>query len=125
MESEILFFFDGHLQALPVYEQLETRIFSEIPDVGIKCSKTQLTFYNRHGFAFVSFLPCRKAKDRPDAWLTVSFGLGHRVTSARIDAASEPYPGRWTHHVMVSRPEEVDEELMGWIREAAAFSANK
>ena len=57
--------------------------------------------------------------------MTVTFGLGYRKESPRIDVATEPYPGRWTHHVMVGSAEEIDEELLGWIQEAAAFSASK
>ena len=91
----------------------------------IKVQKTQISFSNRHNFAFVSFLPVRKAKDRPKTWITVTFGLSHRVESPRIDAATEPSPNRWTHHVLISAPEEIDEALMGWIQEAAAFSAVK
>ena len=39
--------------------------------------------------------------------------------------ACEPYPGRWTHHIVVSGLEEIDDELMGWVKEAAAFAAAK
>ena len=45
--------------------------------------------------------------------------------SPRIAVATEPYPGRWTHHIVVSSLEEIDDELMGWIKEAAAFAAAK
>ena len=79
----------------------------------------------QRGFAFVSFNPCRKAKDRPAVWVTVSFGLGYRKEFPRIDVATEPYPRRWTHHVMVGSPDEIDEELLGWIQEAAEFAAAK
>lgn len=79
----------------------------------------------RWGFAFVSFNPCRRAKERPAAWMTVSFGLGYRKEAERIDVATEPYPGRWTHHVMVGSTAEIDEELLAWIKEAAEFSASK
>ena len=125
MNSDILFFFGKHMDALPMYEKLEEQILSGIPDVKIKVAKTQITFANKRGFAFVSFNPCRRAKDRPTVWMTVTFGLGYRKESPRIDVATEPYPGRWTHHVMVGSTEEIDEELMDWIREAAAFSAGK
>ena len=73
----------------------------------------------------MSFNPCRKAKDHTAVWMTVTFGLGYRKGSPRIDIATEPYPGRWTHHVMVGSPDEIDEELLGWIQEAAEFSASK
>jgi hypothetical protein len=37
----------------------------------------------------------------------------------------EPYPGRFTHHVLLSGTEEIDDELLGWVKEAAVFSAGK
>ncbi len=125
MNSDILFFFGEHMAALPLYEQLEDRILGEIPNVQIKVAKTQITFANKRGFAFVSFNPCRRAKERPENRITVSFGLGYRKESPRIDVATEPYPGRWTHHLMVGSLAEIDDELLGWIKEAAAFSAAK
>ena len=94
-------------------------------DVKVKVQKTQIAFSNRHNFAFVSFLPVRKAKERPEVYIVVTFGLGYRARSPRIDAAVEPYPGRWTHHVLLSGTGEVDDELIGWVKEAAAFSAGK
>ncbi len=125
MNTDILFFFGEHMEALPIYERLEDAILTRIPDVKIKVAKTQITFANRRGFAFVSFNPCRRAKDRPAVWMTISFGLGCRRESPRIDVATEPYPGRWIHHVMVGAPDEIDGELLGWIQEAADYAFSK
>ena len=125
MDEKTLFFFRDHLSALPLYQAFEARVLAEIADVTVTVRKTQISFANKHNFAFVSFLPARRAKERPPVFITVTFGLRRREGSPRIDASSEPYPNRWTHHVLVSRPEEIDGELMGWIHEAAAFSAGK
>ena len=125
MNTDILFFFNDHMDALPLYERWEELILEQIPDAKIKVSKTQISFLNKRGFAFVSFNPCRRAQERPDVWMTITFGLSYRKDSPRIDAATEPYPNRWTHHVMVSSEEDINAELMGWIREAAEFSASK
>lgn len=125
MSDDILLFFSQRMEALPLYEKLEEQILTKIPDVKIEVAKTQISFSNKRGFAFVSFNPCRRAKERPAAWMTVSFGLGYRKEAERIDVATEPYPGRWTHHVMVGSAAEIDDELMGWIKEAADFSASK
>ena len=122
MDNDILFFFGEHMEALPMYERLENAILTRIPDVKIKVAKTQITFANKRGFAFVYFNPCWRAKDRPAVWMTVTFGLGCRKESPRIDVATESYPGRWTHHVMVGSVDEIDEELLGWIQEAAEFA---
>lgn len=125
MDERILFFFRDHLPALPLYEAFASRVLAEIADVTVKVQKTQISFSNKHNFAFVSFLPVRRAKDRPPVFITVTFGLRRRADSCRIDAASEPYPNRWTHHLLISDPAEIDDELMDWIKEAAAFSAGK
>ena len=119
------YFLGERMDALPMYERLEEAILTRIPDVKIKAAKTQITFANKRGFAFVSFNPCRKAKDRPAVWMTVTFGLGYCKESPRIDVATEPYPGRWTHHMTVGSEDEIDEELLSWIQEAADFSAAK
>ena len=125
MTLDEMMFFDGRPAALPLYEKLKGSILAEVPEARIEVKKTQISFFAKHMFAAASFTPVRKAKDRPDPFLTVTFGLPYRVASGRIDAAVEPYPGRWTHHVMIGSAEEVDAELMGWIREAAAFSSGK
>ena len=125
LSADELFFFDIHPLALPLYEQLRRRIFDIVPSARIEVKKTQISFFNRYMFAAVSFTPVRRAKDRPDPFLTVTFGLPCRKDSARIDVATEPYPNRWTHHVMIGSVEEVDDELLLWIREAAEFAANK
>ena len=120
-----LFFFNEHPAALPLYEMFAERLLAEIDNVTIKVQKTQISFSNKYNFAFVSFLPVRKAKERPKVYITISFGLRYRKDSPRIDAASEPYPNRWTHHMLISSAEEIDDELIGWIKEAAVFSAGK
>ncbi len=125
MNQDVLYFFDKKPEALPLYEAFERRVFSGTDNVKVKVQKTQITFTNKHNFAFVSFLPVRKAGERPKAYIVVTFGLGYRVESPRIDAAVEPYPGRWTHHVLISGEEEINDELMGWVKEAAVFSAGK
>lgn len=125
MDQDILYFFNQHMDSLPLYEAFESSVKKEITDIRIKVQKTQISFYNRHLFACISFTKVRKKKDRPDNYIVITFGLNHKLESSRIDAASEHYPNRWTHHVLVSDRNEIDDELMGWIKEAAAFSDKK
>ncbi|MDE5746992.1 MAG: hypothetical protein K2I21_05385 [Acetatifactor sp.] len=125
MNDEILFFFDKHMDALPLYETLEEKIMKEIENVQRKVQKSQISFYNKHLFACVSFAKVRKKKDCPPIFIVVTFGLGHRLESPRIEAATEPYPNRWTHHLLISDAKEIDAELLSWIKEAAAFSDRK
>ena len=125
MGPDILFFFNRDPAALPLYEAFETRVLAEIDNVTIRVQKTQITYTNPRVFAAVSFLPVRRKAQRPEHYITVTLGLNRRLDSPRVDAASEPYPTRWTHHLLISSGEEIDDELMTWVREAAAFSASK
>ena len=127
MELDTLQWFEAqkHPDALPLYEALEGRILEEIPGVRIKVQKSQITFYNKHLFACVSYARVRKKAQLPPCYMVVTVGLARKVESPRIAVATEPYPGRWTHHIVVSSLEEIDDELMGWVKEAAAFAAAK
>lgn len=120
-----LIFFDSKQDALPMYETFREAVLEKVPDTRIEVKKTQISFFNRHMYAAVSFAPVRRAKNRPDPFLTITFGMPYRKESARIDVAVEPYPNRWTHHVMIGSVEEIDQELLSWIEEAAAFAENK
>ena len=125
MDENALLFFQQDIEALPLYERLEGLILDRIADVQIKVQKSQISFYNRHMFACVSFSKVRKAKDRPAHYIVVTFGLQHCLESPRIDVATEPYPNRWTHHVLVTREEEIDGELLAWLAEAYQFAQAK
>lgn len=120
-----LIFFDRKQDALPLYETFREAVLEKVPDTRIEVKKTQISFFSRHMYAAVSFAPVRRVKNRPDPFLTITFGMPYRKESTRIDVAVEPYPNRWTHHVMIGSVEEIDQELLSWIEEAAAFAENK
>lgn len=122
MTADEVIFFSAMPGALPLYAHLRDKLLAECPDTALKVQKSQITFQARHGYAFVSL---RRMKSCPKVFLIVSFGLFRRLDSPRIAAAAEPYPNRWTHHVIVSEAEQVDGELMGWLREAHDFALAK
>lgn len=125
MDPAVLFFFEKDPAALPLYEAFERAVCELVPNVGIKVQKTQITYTNPRVFAAVSFLPARRKALRPEHYITVTLGLNRREGSPRIDQVSEPYPGRWTHHLVIGSAEEIDDELMAWVREAYDFAAAK
>lgn len=125
MNEDVLLFFAGHMCCLPLYERLEEQILSEIEDVRIRVQKSQISFYNKHMFACVSLSRPRKKKNCPEDHIVVTLGLEHRLESPRIDIATEPYPQRWTHHILISSHDEIDGELMSWINEAADYARRK
>lgn len=120
-----LLFFNKREGALPLYEALKEAIFTNCGQTTIQVKKSQISFVNRHLFGAVSFTAVRRANERPNPYLTVTFGLPYRLTSPRIDAAVEAYPNRWTHHILIGTTDEIDAELLSWLRAAADFSNAK
>lgn len=123
-ESDVLFFFQGRPLELSLYQLLFRRMEERFLRASVRVQKSQISFYGRHLFGAAS-LPVRRKRDWPRECLVVTFGLDHRLDSPRVAVATEPYPRRWTHHVLLSRPEEVDGQLLDWLREAYVFSQCK
>ena len=120
MNGDILMFFDGHMEALPLYESLEARVLAAFPQARPVAHKTQISFYDRRMFACVSFLRARPKREMPDPSIVLTLGFPCAKTSPRIAARAEVRPGRWTHHIVLDGPP--DREIMEWIAEAHAFA---
>lgn len=116
MTGDTVFFFDKAPELLPLYAALEDAILTRCPDAQVLVMKSQIAFTVARRFAFASLRGKR---------LIVTFGLPKRVESPRIWQAVEPYSGRWTHHVILRSPEEIDETLLGWLEEAWRFASQK
>ena len=123
-EADLMRFFENHPEEQAVYETLAARMAERFPDASVRVQKSQISFYNRHLFAAAS-LPLRRKKSWPARCLMVTFGWGTKCPSRRIAVATEPYPGRWTHHVLLERSADVDEELLSWLQAAYDFSMHK
>ena len=123
-ESDVLRFFNGRPLELSLYEALFRRMEMEFPDASVKVQKSQISFYGRHLFGAAS-LPVRRKKNWPEHCIVVTMGLSYQMESPRVAVAVEPYPGRWTHHVLVSEEEQIDDELISWLRKAYEFAESK
>ena len=124
-DLDTLRFFDGHHAAFPLYRALEAWLYDAFPVVNKRVQKTQITFTNRHVFACVSFARVKRKAELPEGYLVITLGLPAPLNSERVAVKSEPYPGRWTTHIVINRSEELDGELLSWIREAYAFAEAK
>ena len=67
----------------------------------------------------------RRKRGWPEHFLMLTLGLPSKKDSPRVAVATEPYPNRWTHHILLEREEQIDSELLCWLREAYEFSLSK
>ena len=49
----------------PLYELFCEKLLVEFPDTRVKVQKSQISYYNRHLYACVSFLKVRKKAELP------------------------------------------------------------
>ena len=125
MNRDAAAFFEGHLQALALYAAFEAAVREARDDVRVRVQKTQITLSNRHVFACVSRMRVKPRATLPPEFIVVSQGLPYPLSSPRVAAQIEPYPGRWTNHVVLASPQEIDAELLCWTLEAYDFAQAK
>lgn len=100
--------------------------FDERVDEPAKGKPTEkITFSNRHVFACISFARVKRKAELPEGYMVITLGFPAPLNSERVAAKTEAYPGRWTHHIVVSKPEELDDELVSWIRVSYDFADAK
>ena len=67
----------------------------------------------------------KKEAELPDDYFALTLGLPAPLESNRVAAKTEPYPGRWTTHFVISSPSDLDKELFDWIEQAYSFAREK
>ena len=112
MTAEVLAFLGGAPGPISLFEAWEEAVLA-CGESTMKVSKTQISWGNPLQFAVLS-QPRRAAQRRTGA-LLATLGLGRRVEHPHILQAVEPYPGRWTHHLLLTAPEDVDGLLAAWL----------
>ena len=112
-------FFAADEEMLALARALILGALERWPDTVIAVQKTQVGLGGPRPFC--ALYPPRKAADRKAHALGLSLFLPRVPDCPRIAAAAEPYPGRFTCHMVVEREAELDEELWAWLTEARQF----
>ena len=121
--KEIEAFFAGKTEAKALFMAVDRKIRAIGPAI-IKVRKTQISFATRTQFAWV-WMPQPTDRKRPMHSLVLSFGCGRQIVHDQIVEAIEPYPGRWTHHVIIAEEADLTGALDAWLREAYRFSETR
>lgn len=108
--------FAGRPRARELFEAVRTLVESLGPCT-VAFQKSQVAFRAPRPFAWV-WLPQKWVRNRPEGSVTLTFALRRAVGSPRLAEVVEPRPGRFTHHLVIEREEELDEEVTGWLEEA-------
>lgn len=119
-------FFARKPDLLPTVRALLSGALERWPETEIVTQKSQVTLRGPRPFCALS-LHVRFPRQRvPDpSYVTLSLFLPRLLANLRGGAAAEPYPGRFTNHLPLFSPRDLDEELWTWVDEARLFRNRK
>jgi len=109
-------FFAGHPHSLAVFWKVQATL-AQVGPLDVRVTKSQVAFRRKRGFAYL-WMP-GKYLDKPGAEVVLSICLGRRDDSARFKQVAHPSPRQWMHHLEVHHLDDIDDEVAGWLREAA------
>ncbi|MGZ4531368.1 MAG: DUF5655 domain-containing protein, partial [Mycobacteriaceae bacterium] len=80
-------------------------------------SRSQAAFRRKRGFAYL-WMPGQYLRG-PTAEVVLSIVLGRLDESTRFKEVAHPAPAHWIHHLEIHNLSDLDDEVAGWLREAA------
>jgi hypothetical protein len=104
-----------------LFQALDARMEQEFPHATVTLHKTQVSYRNGRTFA-AAWVPYGRSGGKD---IMVSFSLRRKLEHPRIHDAIPHSANRCVHHVVISRAEEIDDELMNWLTEADSIPRGK
>ncbi|MDQ0092506.1 DUF5655 domain-containing protein [Paeniglutamicibacter psychrophenolicus] len=86
----------------------------------MRVTKSQIEFRHRAGFAW-TWMPAKYLRGNA-APLVLTITLNRRDESHRWKEILEPRLGRFTHHLEIRSKEDIDGDVLNWIREARSLA---
>jgi hypothetical protein len=108
---------DHLLDKSPVVSTIYNKLINELQKFGpvkIELNKTSIHLGNRFGFAGVY--------TRKD-YINLELHLNYKLTGPRIAKVEQASANRYHHTIKLSAPQDVDKELLGWLKEAYVLKA--
>jgi len=119
-QSAIRAFFAGHPAGRAVFEQVR-HLAEDCGPFTIRVTRSQVALRRRTGFAWV-WLPGRWLR-KHEGDVVLSLSLPRADGTPRFKEIAHPSPRRWMHHLVVASPEDLDGEVLAWLREAYEAAA--
>lgn len=107
----------GSVVGTAVLARVRDALASSHPDVTERTTVSQVALRRRRGFA-VLWRPRQYLGDAA-AEIVLSLALPRRLGSPRFKEVVHPARTTWMHHLEVTSVDDLDAEVVGWLREAA------
>jgi len=110
-------FFAGYDQSRKLFYRLRDAV-DVIGPAELHVSKSQIAFRRRKAFAW-AWVPGKYLRGKT-APLVLTLSFRSRHPSLRWKEIVEPSPGRFTHHLELYSDDDIDGEVLNWLRDAWA-----
>ena len=110
-------FFAGQEESRHIFEAVRDAV-DAVGQAELRVTKSQVAFRRRRAFAW-AWMPSTYLHGR-HAPLVLTISLRRRDPSTRWKEIVEPTPGRFTHHLELYAPSDIDDEVRAWLQEAWA-----
>lgn len=107
--------FAGFPDSRAVYDAV-ARAVADLGEATVRVTKSQVAFRRRRGFAYV-WRPGQYVRSEVPAVLSIA--TPYAIDSDRFKSVVPVSARLWMHHLEVTRPEEIDAEVLDWL--AAAY----
>jgi len=107
-------FFEGCPTGYDLYRAAEN-IASGIGPMEVRVTKSQVAFRRRRAFAYV-WRPGTYVKSVVP--VVLSLALPYEAASPRFKEVAHPSPGVWMHHLELLDSNQLDGEVVEWMRQA-------
>jgi hypothetical protein len=106
--------FSGSPRGLELFRAL-VELLSVPKPPAVHATKSQVAFREKRGYAYL-WWPGRYVDSTVPAVLSIA--LPRRIESDRFKEVVNPSPGVWMHHLELHSLDELDTEVLDWLREA-------
>jgi hypothetical protein len=108
-------YFTGHVDSRLIFDELQ-RAVAALGPVSLGISKSQVAFRRRRAFAW-AWMPGKYLHGQVSP-LVLTLSFPSRDPSPRWKQVVEPAPGRFTHHLELRSPLDIDDQVCDWLRAA-------
>jgi hypothetical protein len=108
-------FFAGQDASRRIFDALRAMV-DAIGPAELRVTKSQVAFRRHRSFASAWMPSMYLRGERPPLVLTLA--LRYHDASPRWKQIVEPAPGRFTHHLELGSPDDLDDEVRAWLQAA-------
>ena len=109
-------FFAAQPLGMLVFREVEAAV-RRYADVQVRITKSQVAFRRKRGLAYI-WMPGPYLRNA-SVEVVLSIALGRRDPSSRFKQVVHPTTKQWMHHLEIHDVDDIDDQVVSWIREAA------